>query len=29
VLSFGERFAREMREFVRIFYEYGEAGVIG
>jgi hypothetical protein len=29
VLSFGERFAREMHEFVRIFYEYREAGVIG
>jgi hypothetical protein len=28
VLSFGERFAREMREFVRIFYEYKEAGLI-
>jgi hypothetical protein len=25
VLSFGERFAREMRDFVRIFYEYREA----
>lgn len=28
VLSFGERFAREMRDFVRIFYEYKEAGLI-
>lgn len=28
VLSFGERFAREMRDFVRIYYEYKEAGLI-
>jgi hypothetical protein len=28
VLSFGERFAVEMRDFVRIFYEYQEAGLI-
>ena len=28
VLSFGERFAPEMREFVRIFYEYKGAGLI-
>ncbi len=28
VLSFGERFAREMRDFVRIFYEYKEAELI-
>ncbi|MBL9077934.1 MAG: VWA domain-containing protein [Planctomycetes bacterium] len=28
VLSFGERFAREMRDFARIFYEYKEAKLI-
>ncbi len=28
VLSFGERFRREMGDFVRIFYEYKEAGLI-
>lgn len=28
VLSFGEQFAAEMREFVRIFYEYKGAGLI-
>lgn len=28
VLSFGQRFAREMRDFVRIFYEYKEAELI-
>jgi hypothetical protein len=28
VLSFGERFKVEMEEFVRIFYEYKEAGLI-
>ncbi len=28
VLSFGERFAREMGDFVRIYYEYKEAGLI-
>jgi hypothetical protein len=28
VLSFGERFAREMHDFVRIYYEYKEAGLI-
>lgn len=26
VLSFGERFRREMHDFVRVFYEYKEAG---
>lgn len=28
VLSFGERYAREMRDLVRIFYEYTEAGFL-
>ena len=28
VLSFGERFRVEMRDFVRIFYEYKQAGLI-
>lgn len=28
VLSFGDRFGREMRDFVRIFYEYKEGGLI-
>lgn len=28
VLSFGEQFAAEMRDFVRVFYEYKEAGLI-
>lgn len=28
VLSFGERFAREMRDFARIFYDYKEAKLI-
>lgn len=28
VLSFGERFAREMRDFVRVFYEYKEGGFL-
>ncbi|MEC9046637.1 MAG: vWA domain-containing protein [Planctomycetota bacterium] len=28
VLSFGERFRVEMRDFVRVFYEYKEAGLI-
>jgi len=27
VLSFGDRFKREMREFTRIYYEYKDAGL--